>query len=70
MPVKISHTFITQRLLWLSVWCQDGWIRDDASDYDLLASLFKDPKWSYHAFLPYYRKVENHHIRQVDVNEQ
>lgn len=51
------------------MWCQGGWIRGDASDYDLWASLVKDPKWSYHGFLPYFRKVENYHTRQVDVDE-
>ena len=33
------------------------------------ASLVKDPKWSYRGFLPYFRKVENYHTRQVDVDE-
>ncbi|KAL8729124.1 MAG: hypothetical protein Q9166_004955 [cf. Caloplaca sp. 2 TL-2023] len=46
-----------------------GWIRGDASDYDLWASLVKDPKWSYRGFLPYFRRVENYHTREVDATE-
>jgi len=48
---------------------QGGWIRGDASDYDLWAKLVQDPKWSYAGFLPYFRKVENYHTRQVNVDE-
>lgn len=46
-----------------------GWMRGDASDYDLWASLVKDPKWSYRGLLPYFRKIENYHTRQVNVHE-
>ncbi|KAL9024127.1 MAG: hypothetical protein Q9196_006741 [Gyalolechia fulgens] len=51
---------------WLILYLRGGWIRGDASDYDLWASLVKDPRWSYHGFLPYFRRVENYHTREVD----
>lgn len=46
-----------------------GWIRGDSSDYDLWAAMAKDPRWSYRGFLPYFRRIEQYHTRQVDGHE-
>ena len=46
-----------------------GWIRGDASDYDLWARLVKDSKWSYLGLLPYFRKIENYHTTDVESKE-
>ena len=48
---------------------QGGWIRGDASDYDLWARLVKDSRWSYSGLLPYFRMVEHYHTRDVDTKE-
>ena len=46
-----------------------GWIRGDASDYDLWGRLVKDPRWSYRVFLPYFRKVESYYTTDVERKE-
>jgi hypothetical protein len=43
-----------------------GWIRGDAKDYDLWASVVNDQRWSYAGFLPFFIKTERHHDPSAD----
>ncbi|RDW58449.1 putative glucose dehydrogenase protein [Coleophoma crateriformis] len=46
-----------------------GWVRGDASDYNAWGNLVGDPRWSYDGFLPYFRKIENYHTKDVDTSQ-
>ncbi|PMD33891.1 GMC oxidoreductase [Hyaloscypha variabilis F] len=43
-----------------------GWVRDDKNDYDAWAKVVGDPRWSYEGFLPYFKKTEHYHTKDLD----
>ena len=45
------------------------WLRGDSKDYDSWARTVGDRRWSYNGLLPYFRKTEEYHTRDVDAQQ-
>ena len=43
-----------------------GWVPGDENDYGAWAKVVGDPRWSYEGFLPYFKKTEHYHTKDLD----